>query len=287
MNENLKFQFYTWIRTILIILVIGSRPSQLSAQANDNINQKTILKSWNTNNRYTTSQAKWLQKKGFQTQKYNWDNVGIESHIDKAFKIRETGQGLAIISGLGILLSSQLSGDGIGEILLLSTVTGLFSYERFNAAKIKVANTEVYRKSILQQLPKEGLEESNDEILTNSFPILPSPYSETKNYWLDRKNFSIDEYNWQDPEINEKIKEAFKLEKNANMMILAPIGIVLGYLTYLVINDLYSGRLRDGSKPNKGIIYASVSIPLLISLITKGEANKKLREAEYLRKTKR
>jgi hypothetical protein len=79
----------------------------LSAQAIDSLNQETILKSWNVNNPYIKSQTRWLDKNGFNTKQYSWDNISINNHLERSLKVRSAGFEWALTSALSFLISSK------------------------------------------------------------------------------------------------------------------------------------------------------------------------------------
>lgn len=277
------------IFSVLTITLFTSLSFDLKAQSIDSLNQETILKSWNANNPYSKTQTRWLEKKGFQTTEYSWDNIGINSHIDKVFKMRETGVGYGLVSLLSVVLMTKTSHDKRNLIIPVSTITGIIALERYQAANLKIKKTEGFRKSLYNKnKPLEILTNSENKLIFSKLPVLPSPYSSSQDFWLSRNYFSETEYNWQDPEINEKIEKGFELRKEANLLALSPIGFVLGYLAYLNIRDYYTGNWKkeNASQPNQKIIYASIGIPLIVSLIVSGQAKKKIREAEYLRSSK-
>lgn len=69
---------------------------------------ETILK---LENPYSENRTKWLNRNGFKTDTYNWNDPAINLYLDRAVKNRSTGNAFGFIGGaalfIGVLINIQ------------------------------------------------------------------------------------------------------------------------------------------------------------------------------------
>lgn len=104
-------------KIITIILVVGLSPQLTVAQETDPIRtqtEETILKVEKPN--YRRSQIKWLNKEGFDTDSYEWNDPNINLLLDKSLKQRSWGD-ISGITGGTLVAINLLSNFVLGPIL--------------------------------------------------------------------------------------------------------------------------------------------------------------------------
>lgn len=85
----------TFLRTLISLSVIVLF-SYLAKGQSDTTSTETILK---LENPYKKNRTKWLNKNGFNTNTYSWDDPKINLHVNQAVKNRSAGNVFAYTGG--------------------------------------------------------------------------------------------------------------------------------------------------------------------------------------------
>ena len=87
--------------TLLIVLALLFSFNTFSQI--DSIRSETILKIEKPD--YRKAQLKWLNKEGFDTESYGWDDLYINSSVDMSLKQRNWGDVIGVTGGSLILIN--------------------------------------------------------------------------------------------------------------------------------------------------------------------------------------
>lgn len=264
------------LKAILIILIVNSWYNQLYAQINDSLKQETILKSWKESS-YSRFNMIWLEKNGFDTKNYGYNSVGINAHLENAFKTRETGLKWGMVSALILQRAvSSISGSETSVYASMLLGSAYLSFNKIDKAKNSLSKIESYRKQYMR-----NYQNKNSEIFSEIF--FDSPFRKSQNKWLDRQGFDQEAYNWDNLEINRKLKQAFKARNQSTKVLFLEIPVMYAYALAVLVTSQTNNR--TGRHLSKGPFYVAFSVPLIWSLVTSGIAKKKIKEAEFLRKS--
>jgi hypothetical protein len=248
----------------------------LYAQSNDNLKQETILSTW-TDNPYNSNQSKWLEKNGFDTKEYGYNSVGINTHLKSAFKVRRAAYPWALVSALSLdfaIRRDGTEGKGINYSLILGSA--YLSIKKFHRARKNVVRAESYRRLYMNSY-------QSDSSTSLAEIVFDSPYRKSQNNWMKRNGFQLDEYNWGNQDINKELNRGFKLKNNKALVLYAEVPIFFVYALAVLLHSRINGRPTNDFK--KWPFHVAAAMPVIAYIAIGEKAKRKIREAEYLRRS--
>jgi len=256
--------------------------------------ENTILKIDKGENPYSKKQSDWLVKNGFNVRDYDWSDKYINTQLDGVFKQKSGATLWAGVSAtFGAIAIKKLINNEEGKYFLmtLSLSSAWVSYSKYRKTKKRVQQVEIWNNSRSKPTLSNELNAINHSNQIDSSIVLldrnfhlQSPYKPSKNKFLTENGFSVQQYNWEDEQINLKLEQAFLCRTTGHVLLGTAIPTAFMGLFANLVHALSENPDKSNSLPGRGFFIAS-GVMVTGSMVSIVLGQSKVRKAEHLRKT--